>query len=395
MVNKIFEVYTNSQFRNKLKHGYLWIFSNEIRKENLPKENVFVEVYDNKERFLCKGVYNPYSLISIRILTTQKNVEIDKNFFKQRIINSLKFRKNFAINVNFCRIVYGESDFLSGVVVDRYGDYFVIQFFSSAMEIFKKEIVESIIDIFDPKMLVLRNDVNSRLYEQAQQNKEILYSKNNTNNTIVEIEHLKAKFLVDIFNGQKTGFYYDQLQNRKYLSSIVEGKKVLDLCCYTGSFGIISKIAKAKEVVCVDSSSYAIELAKQNAKLNKVRINFVNEKVEDFLQYNKEKFDIIIFDPPSYTISKKDIKKAKQKYEMICSNILKFIEKNGIFIFSVCAQHIIWQDIQEILLKSMLKNGQKGIILFCGSQSIDHPVYLSMKQETEYLKFISLMVNLE
>lgn len=392
MINKIFKIYTNNQFKNRLKYGYLWIFSNEIIRENLPKENVFVEAYDNKNNFLCKGVYNPHSLISIRVLTTQKNIDINKNFFKQKIIDALKFRKDYGIDTNFCRIVYGESDFLPGVVIDRYRNTFVIQFFSSAMEIFKKEILESIIDIFEPENIIVRNDVNSRIYEQAEQNKEVLYSKKEIN-PVIEIEHIGAKFLVDVLNGQKTGFYYDQLENRKYLFNIVRDKKVLDLCCYTGSFSIISKIAEAKEVVGIDSSVYAIELAQQNAKLNKVKVNFINEEVEEFLLHNKEKFDIIIFDPPSYTKSKKDIKKAKQKYEIVCRNILKFLERNGVFIFSVCAQHISWQDVGDIVNSSILKNNQKGVILYYGKQSIDHPVYLPMKQETEYLKFIATMIR--
>jgi 23S rRNA (cytosine1962-C5)-methyltransferase len=392
---KEFKIITNNQFKfDRFKSGHLWIFSNEINKKDLPKINTFVEVYDKKEKFLCKGVYNPHSLIAVRILSKYQDEKINRDFFKQRIISSLELRKNLGIDIKFCRLVYGESDFLPGVIIDRYNDVFVVQFFSYAMEIFKEDIIGSIVEIFNPSTIVIRNDIHSRLLEGGSENKEIVYSKNQSKDKIfVTIKHLSAKFIVDVLNGQKTGFYYDQAENRKYVKTIVKNKKVLDLCCYTGSFSIIAKLSGAKEVVGVDSSKQAIEIAKQNAKLNNVQINFVDAEVEEFLKNNKEKFDVVIFDPPSYTRSKKDIINAKKKYIAMCRNIMRFLQEGGIFVFSVCSQHISYDDVKDIIFSSILKNGQKGFILYYGKQSLDHPIYVPMWKETEYLKFVSSKIT--
>lgn len=385
------------QFKNRISYGYLWIFSNEVKtKDENSKKVAMAEVYDTKGNFLCKGVCNPKSLIFIRVLSFNTNDIINKDFFKKRIINAFEYRKKLAMDINFCRLVYGESDFLPGVVIDRYGNTFVVQFYSYAMEIlFKKYIIEGIVDIFNPEYILVRNDFYQRELEGTQQYKEICYTKKskNVNELKVYIQHLSMKLVVDILNGQKTGFYYDQLDNRKYFSTIVKDKKVLDLCCYTGSFGILASLKGAKSVVCVDSSQYAIELAKENAKLNKVNnIDFVCVEAEEFIKNTKDKYDVIIFDPPSYTRSNKDVKNAIKKYISMCSNIIKILNNYGIFCFSVCSRHIKLEDVQKVLVQSLTNCQRRGYILYCGTQSLDHPVYLPMKDETEYLKFVSILV---
>ncbi len=383
------KIKVSKQFKNRVSNGYLWIFSNEIEHKNLTKQISFVEVYDHRDNFLCKGVYNPHSLISVRVLSQRREEKINKDFFYKRIKNAIERRKKYGINIKYCRIVYGESDFLPGVVIDRYGDIFVIQFFSYAMELFKNEIFSCLIDIFNPKFIVVNNDVYQRELEVAPKYKEIVYSKNKiTKELITVIEHLNAKFVVDVLNGQKTGFYYDQFENRKYISCIANDKNVLDLCCYTGSFGIICALSGSKNVIGVDSSSYAIELAKENAKINKVKVEFVCTKIEDFIQENKTKFDLIIFDPPSYAKSDKDVNPAKKKYKFVLSQIMKLLTNNGLLAFSVCSRHISLKDTEELILSSMLKNEQKGFIIYYGTQSEDHPIYFPMKDETEYLKFV-------
>jgi len=391
-MNNLFEpikIKVSKQFKNRVRNGFLWIFSNEIEHNGLLKQISFVEVYDHKDNFLCKGVYNPHSLISVRVLSQKKDEKVNKEFFCKKIKYAVERREKYGIDIRFCRMLYGESDFLPGVVIDRYNDIFVVQFFSYAMELFKNEIFESLIDIFKPKFIVVNNDVYQRELESAPKNKEIVYAKNKISDKLVTIiQHLNTKFVVDVLNGQKTGFYYDQLENRKYISSIAKDKNVLDLCCYTGSFSIICSLSGSKNVVGVDSSSYAIELAKENAKINNVKVEFINSKVEDFVKNNKTKFDLIIFDPPSYTKSDKDINPAKKKYEFMLSQIMKMLEDRGLLAFSVCSRHISLENMQEIIVSSMLKNKQKGFIIYYGTQATDHPIYIPMRKETEYLKFV-------
>ncbi len=385
------KIQTNKYFKNRLRNNYLWIFSNEIETQNVPKNISLAEIYDGPN-FLGLGVFNPYSLISVRVLIKERK-NIDKEFFKKLIINSLEYRKSLGINVECCRLIYGESDFMPGVVIDRYKDVFAIQFFSFAMEvIFKEVIIESLVELFKPKCIIIRNDFHQRELEKAPIEKQICYSKYNVVNEVkVQIDHLHAKFLVDVLNGQKTGFYYDQLGNRRYVYSIARDKKVLDLCCYTGSFSIMAALGSAKYVVGVDSSSEAISIAEENAKINKVKnVEFVKEEVEDFIKNTKNSYDLIIFDPPSYVKSKKDIKNAKKKYIYILSNIINLLAKDGILCFSVCARHIMLEDIKDIIKSSILKKTQKLFITYYGIQSLDHPIYMPMEKETEYLKFISL-----
>lgn len=383
---------TNKEFKNKLKHGYLWIFSNELEPKTKSKHIAAVSVYDHKGNFLCKGVYNPHSLIAVRVLSLNKEEKIDKEYFRKRILKALQYREKHGFNIHCCRLVYGESDLLPGVVIDRYNDIFVLQFYSYAMEmLFKNLIIETIVEIFNPSQIVIRNDFYQRKLENATEYKEVVYSRDGSNSTI--INHCGIKFVVDIFNGQKTGFYYDQYDNRRYITSIVNNKKVLDLCCYTGSFGIISVLNGAKYVVGVDSSEFAVELAKENAKINNVKVEFINCKVETFINSCKEKYDVIIFDPPSYVKSNKDLANGIKKYEVLCSKIINMLEKDGIFCFSVCARHVDLQTTQKIILSSLLKNKRKGFILYYGKQSNDHPVYLPMKEETEYLKFVTIQIT--
>lgn len=398
-MKETFEIYTSKQYKDRVQYGYLWVFSNEIDKKNAPDKVSYVELYDNKKRFLCKGVYNPHSLIAFRVLSFLKEEKINQEFFINRIKRALDYRKNFSsvIDINYCRILYGESDFLPGVVVDRYGDVFVVQFFSYAMELFKKEIIEALIKIFSPSCVIIRNDFYQRELEKAEENKEVVYCKSNglEQNSLVKIKHLGCEFLVDVFNGQKTGFYYDQTINRIFVSKLVKDKTVLDLCCYTGSFSILAAVFGAKKVIGVDSSSYAIELAKENLKINNIHKNveFIEMEVEKFLESNTEKFDVVIYDPPSFVRSKKDKKSAIKKYNNMVKEILKIINKNGILNFSVCSRHVDESEVQQIIVNSMLKNKQKGFIIYKGVQSLDHPIYSCMIDETKYLKFMSVMME--
>ncbi|MCX7941025.1 MAG: class I SAM-dependent rRNA methyltransferase [Endomicrobia bacterium] len=392
-MSQILKVRTTKQFKNRIQYGYLWLFSNEIDKKDLPKEIACVEVYDSKDNFLCTGVYNPYSLISLRVISRNKEESFNKYFFKRKIIESLNRRIQYGFDERYCRIIYGESDFLPGVVIDRYDNIIAIQFFSYAMELFMNVIIDSVVEIFSPDTIVIRNDIHQRRLEYAPEYKKIVYSKNsNKNNITTIIEHLGAKFLVDVYNGQKTGFYYDQLDNRKYIASLVRNKSVLDLCCYTGGFSIISSLNGASNVTGVDSSSTAIHLAKENAKLNKTKVEFIEADVEDFVSNSKKKYDLIIFDPPSYVRTNQDVKNAEKKYYSMCNKIIKLLNSEGIFAFSVCSRFISQQKIEQIIQSCLLKNKLKGFILYRGIQSLDHPVYLPMKQETEYLKFIVVQV---
>ncbi len=391
------KIIVNTDAWTKIKQGYLWIFSNQILNNNeLEKQISLVKIYSQKNDFLSIGVYNPNSLISVRILSNNKDIKFDEDFFSKKIYNAINYRNMLGIDTKYCRIIYGESDFLPGLIIDRYDDVVVVQFYCLGMELFLTEIKNSLIDILNPSCIIVRNDFSLRKYENAKENKEIIYIKKPfTENELkggIVIEHLNKKYVVDVLEGQKTGFFYDQKNNREYVSKIVKNKSVLDLCCYTGSFSIMAKSFGAKDVLGLDTSQKAIDIAKKNALLNKLSIDFVKEDVEEFIKNEKNKYDVIVFDPPSYCKSKKDKIKSIKKYIKICSELLNLLNNNGILCFSVCSYHITWEDVKNIIHASIVRSKKSGYIINYGMQSLDHPVYSIMK-ETEYLKFVSTLIK--
>jgi 23S rRNA (cytosine1962-C5)-methyltransferase len=386
------EIIISKETTKKVKSGFLWIFSNQIvNSSSLTKKVCVTEVYDTLKNYVGIGVYNPHSLIAVRMLSYDKNVVFDKKFFVERLTKAVSYRLSLGFDTRYCRICYGESDFLPGVVIDRYNDVLVVQFYSAGMELFVDIITESLIELFNPTNIILRNDFSLRKYENVDQYSKIVYSKKNLDNEIL-ITHLDTKFYVDVIKGQKTGFYYDQKLNREYLTKIVKNKSVLDLCCYTGSFSIIAKRFGAKKVLGIDSSLDAINLATKNAKINNVEVEFIKCDVEEFVKTQKNKYDIVLFDPPSYCKSKKDKIKSIKKYTNMCSEIFDLLNSDGILHFSVCSYHIDWQDIKDIISQSLVNKQKKGYIINYGIQSLDHPIYNLMK-ETEYLKCVTVVVK--
>ncbi|MCX7956915.1 MAG: class I SAM-dependent rRNA methyltransferase [Endomicrobia bacterium] len=389
---KIIKIKTNKNFRNNIKYGFLWIFLDEINRNDTPNEISLVEVYDNRDKFICKGVFNPNSFICIRVLTVNRDEKIDENYFIGKMKNALRYREKLGLDLRYCRILYGESDLLPGVVIDRYNDIFVTQFYSYAMELFKNEIISALKNIFNASYIIIKNDFYQRSLEKAPQNKEIIPLQNykTKNEFFVNIEHLGCKFIVDIYNGQKTGFYYDQLLNRKYISNIVKDKIVLDLCCYVGGFSIVAAKAGAKKVIGIDTSAEAIRLAQENIKINNLKnIEFIETKSETYLRNNTDKYDIIIYDPPSFAKSKKDVSDAITKYKYIIKQIILNLKMEGVFNFSICSRHINEFDMRTIMVDVLSKYKQQGYVIYNGEQSLDHPVYLNMHEQTKYLKFIS------
>ncbi|MFQ3676107.1 MAG: class I SAM-dependent rRNA methyltransferase, partial [Endomicrobiia bacterium] len=323
-------VIVSKETSQKVKSGFLWIFSNQIvNNKELTKKVCVVKIYDVLKNYLGVGVYNPHSLIAVRILSYNKNVVFDKNFFVENISKAIEYRLKLGFDTRYCRICYGESDFLPGLIIDRYNDVLVLQFYSAGMELFVNEIIETLIQLFNPTNIVFRNDFSLRKYENVEEYSRIVYSTKKLEEHIL-INHLDKKFYVDVFKGQKTGFYYDQKSNRKYLSQIVKDKSVLDLCCYTGAFSIIAKNFGAKNVLGVDSSKEAINLAIENAKINDLDIEFIESDVGDFIRTNKNKYDVILFDPPSYCKSKKDKIKSIKKYVKICSKLIELLNRDGV-----------------------------------------------------------------
>jgi 23S rRNA (cytosine1962-C5)-methyltransferase len=377
---------------SRILGGHLWIFSNELLTS--PKKfepGSLVEVYDKDKKFLGIGYINPYSLISIRLLT-RKNENIDSDFFRSRIITALNYRKRFLLSDNAFRVVYSEGDFLPGLIIDKYADCVVVQFSTFGMEKFIETILSLIDDILSPKTIVLRNDSQSRTLEGLPLEKKVVKG---TLETFPLINEEDLIFEVDPMSGQKTGFFLDQRENRLALRKYIKEGKGLDLFCYAGAWGM--HMAKnGAYVTGVDDSEKAVSYAKTNARLNNLedRCKFEKENVFDFLKkevISGNVYDFIALDPPAFVKSRTKVKEALKGYKEINTMAMKILKAGGILSTSSCSYHIDKEAFIE-MLRNAAKDAKKNIrLLEYRSQGRDHPVLLSMP-ETEYLKCAFLAV---
>lgn len=368
----------------RILSGHLWVFSNEIQEIIAePKAGDVVELRKNSGEFLGKGFYNPNSLIAFRLLTTQDE-DIDFQFYKSRIEESLALRKKLFNNAESFRLVYGESDFLPGLIIDKYNDYYSIQTFAYGMDKHITLICDVLDSIFKPIGIIRRDESTLRLLEGLPEFKEVVRGK--IEPTIVTENELN--YQVDLFEGQKTGFFLDQRENRFALRRYVKNAKVLDCFCNDGGFALNAGLAGATNVLGLDISETAVKRAQQNAGLNQLAdvCKFQKSDVFDFLKSIDEKYDVVILDPPSFTKSKKNITTAKLGYKQINTNAIRLLKRGGILASASCSHHIDEALFLEIIIKSAKEAGKKIRLLEWRGASPDHPVLPAMP-ETKYLKF--------
>lgn len=376
----------------RLLNGHQWIFSNELhRTEGNPAAGDLVEILRSDGRSLGSGFYNPHSLIAVRFLSGSI-VDPNEEFFASRIQSAFQLRRRMFPGSETFRVVYGESDFLPGLIIDKYNDYFSLQTFSVGMDARIDVICSALEKLFSPRGIVERNESALRELENIPARKNLL--RGTVEPTIVDINGVK--FSVDILNGQKSGFFLDQRENRAVMKPFVAGTSVLDCFSNEGGFGIYAAAFGAATVDCVDISGEAVQRAKGNALLNTItNIEFHTEDVFKFLNdavTGNKKWDVVILDPPSFTKSKKTVPGAVKGYKEINTNGLKLVAANGIFISASCSHHIDQDTFLNIINDSSVKAGRKIRLLHFSGASPDHPVLPSMP-ETQYLKFALFSVE--
>jgi 23S rRNA (cytosine1962-C5)-methyltransferase len=376
----------------RLRGGHLWVFSNEISgMVGQPESGDVVEVLDAKKFFIGLGFYNKQSLIAVRMLSFEKE-EIGLEFWKRRITAALEYRKKILPGQESFRAVFGESDLLSGLIVDKYGEYLSCQFLSAGIDKNRKDIIDALAAIFSPKGIVLRNDSSLRKMEGLEEKVEMAGDVPE----YLVLEENGLKFKVNLTGGQKTGYFFDQRENRAKVSKYCVGKKVLDCFSYVGTFGMNAVKGKASAVTFVDSSQSALDLAKENAGLNGFSsgLDFIKADVSDYLEQQAKtdsKFDIIILDPPALIKSKKDFFKGFRAYEKLNLNALKLLGHGGILATSSCSHNLGQGDFREMLRQAAARSQKNVRLVETGTQAKDHPILMSMP-ETEYLKFAILEV---
>ena len=378
----------------RLLGGHLWVFSNEIH-ENLRNYEAgsLVEVCDMHDLFLGIGYINPQSLISVRLLT-RENKEINREFLQRRINDAVILRKRLMGKKEACRLIYSEGDYLPGLIADIYSGCLVLQFLTAGMEALKGMIIEILDELVSPEVIVLRNESRMRTLEGLPLYKEVI--KGDLQKLPI-VEEDGLFFEIDPFEGQKTGFFLDQRENRISLKRYVRGGKGLDLFCYLGAWSM-HLASSGAEVIGVDASEKALIQAEKIAEMNGVseRVSFVKADVFSFLEKEpgskEKKYDFIVLDPPAFVKSSGKIKEAVKAYRELNEMSMRLIKPGGLLATSSCSYHLS-KELFTDMLHSAGRNAQRNLRLIeMRSQGPDHPVLLSMP-ETEYLKCAFLMVD--
>lgn len=386
-------MYTVTLKRNeekKVLNGYPWIFANEVQKiEGKDKQGSVAEIKAFDGRYVGKGFINHHSKIIVRILTT-KSEEINKDFFAEKIKIADEGRRELGYNDNY-RVVFGESDNLPGLIVDKYGDKLSVQFLSLGMEVIKNDIVDILVKRFAPSTIYERSDVAIREKEGLPLKKGVIYGKDETQSVIAENG---LKLIVDLENGQKTGYFLDQKENRDDLKFYVKDKTVLDCFCNEGGFSLCAKKYGAKEVTAIDISKTAIELVEKNAKLNDLEIKTrVADVFEALREYRKsgEKFGVIVLDPPAFTKTADTVKAGYKGYKDINANALKLVEKGGYLVTCSCSQHLTLPLFLQMIKESVFESGVRAKLVELRTQGKDHAVCIGY-DESLYLKVAVIKV---
>ncbi|NLD25854.1 MAG: class I SAM-dependent rRNA methyltransferase [Acholeplasmataceae bacterium] len=375
----------------RLLAGHPWVYANEVSKiEGKDTQGSIARVTDFQGRLVGYGFINHASKIIVRILTRDE-VIIDEDFFYKRIKSSNDYRVHLGYDNNY-RVIFGESDLLPGLIVDKYGEYLSMQVLSLGMEVRKEMLVRILVDIFKPKGIYERSDVPVRIKEGLKEVKQLLYGNVPER---VEIIENGIKMQIDIINGQKTGYFLDQKENRDNLKYYVKDKDVLDCFCNIGGFSLCASKYQAKSVTAVDISEAAVKSVLTNAKLNGyTNITTIQADVfEQLRQYRAEnrKFDVIILDPPAFIKAKDSLKNGYYGYRDLNTTALKLLKKGGFLITCSCSQPLTLNLFLEMLQESVLASKVYGRLVEVRSQGKDHAILIGT-EESSYLKVAVIQV---
>ena len=378
----------NKNEERRIKFGHPWAFSNEIREVSGDRSvGIGAELYDAAGVFIGVGHYNPHSLIAFRLVSRQREDIDTDDFFEQRISAALAHRLKRYPGLTTFRAVYGESDFLPGLVVDKYGDYLSVQLLSAGMDSRRLQIVAALRKIFEPKGIIARNDVSVRKLEGLEEKIELLWGE--IPDTVV-MEENDLQFRVNLREGQKTGAFLDQKQNHLLLRDMCAGQNVLDCFCYTGGWAVHAASFGALSVLGVDISTRAVGQASSHAKLNKVSDRVSFEECDAFerlrsLHQEGRRFGVIVMDPPAFVKSRKNIAEATKGYLTINRRALELLEPGGYLITCSCSFHMGREAFRDMLIQAARLAKREVRLVGSHSQAADHPVLLSFP-ESEYLK---------
>lgn len=373
--------------------GHPWIYQGAIlRVTTPPNDGDAVQIKDHRQRFIGTGVWNSKSKINVRVLS-QDREEFDERFFEQRIGAALALRRKLMPTASSFRVVNAESDFLSGLIVDKYEDVLVIQISSLGMDVRKTSIVAALHKVLSPRAIVERSDVASRKFEGLTESREVLAGEAPTD---LDVRLNDIRFITDLSGGHKTGLYLDQQENWKRVGALCSGANVLDCFTFVGGFALHAAAAGAAQVHGLDQSEEAIKIAHRNASANGLsdKCSFEVCNVFDWLKQHTvvppnekliPRYDVIVLDPPSFTRNRASVPDALRGYKEIHVRALKLLKPGGTLATFCCSHHVDASLFQDVILSAAYDTRKILRRIATYSQSADHPVVPSIP-ETEYLK---------
>ena len=396
MTNELASVYLKKGQERRVNQGHLWIYSNEIDTGKTPLKSFNsgeqVVVHGHNGKALGIAYINPHSLIAARLVSRNTSIVLDCSLFVHRIKIALSLRERL-FDKPFYRLIFGESDLLPGIVVDRFNAILVVQITTAGMEQQKQALIEALDKVLKPEVIVLRNDVKMRQLEGLELYNEVVLGNLSE---LSEIEENNTHFQVDLLKGQKTGWFYDHRMNRARVQHYAKDKRVLDLFSYIGGWGLEAATAGASEIFCVDASEQALDWLDNSAALNNfTNITSIQGNVFDVLKHlraEREKFDIVIVDPPAFIKRKKDFKEGLTAYRRVNQMAMQLCTRDAILVSASCSHHLPVETLVQQVQSSARHLDRFAQLLEPGHQGPDHPVHPAIP-ETSYIKsFISRVI---
>ena len=380
--------------QKRLLAGHPWIYGNEIAKvDGQPAPGAIVDVADARGTFLARGYYNPQSQIAVRVLT-RRDEPIDAAFIERRIDRAWAYRRRLLPDVTCCRVVFGEADFLPGLIVDKFDDILVLQALALGIDQRQREVVEALHEVIDPAGIYERNDAPVRTLEGLPLRTGPLWGEFDPH---IVIEENDLRLAIDVATGQKTGYYLDQQANRRAIRAYSAGARVLDCFCNVGGFALNAVTGGAASVRAVDSSEEALALAAENAALNGLADSITWEAGNAFdvlkrLNGERAQFDLVILDPPPFAKNRAAVEGALRGYKEINLRALRMIADGGFLVTCSCSFHVGPDLFRAVVADAARDAGKRLRLVEERAQNVDHPILIGY-EESHYLKCLIYAVT--